>query len=239
MKSRITYIASISVCFTLAGCSAEPRRFTGFLRDYSLLKPHPTIPDALVYWNPAIDPKQYKTVLVEPVDVHFMRRGEDNRAKPEDVAAFRKYVTDELTTAISKHAAIATEPGPNVLRCRLQVANMQFTRSLGEPQYGWLPTDYVLGSANIETEARDSISGELVVAYVGPQNSVEIYTPPLLARSPDRWEAAKAVIRNRIVLWTDQAARYFVSSAQNHRGSDQEPNTNRVTANVRFDPASR
>jgi hypothetical protein len=148
-----------------------------------------------------------------------MYRSEESRAKPEDVAAFRRFVTDELTKAIGKHATIATEPGANVLRCRLQVANLTFTRSTGAPPYPWLPPDLVLGSANIETDARDSISGELVVAYVSPRGSVEIYTPPLLAGPPDRWEAAKAGIRNRIVTWTDQAARYFVPGQSGTRVS--------------------
>jgi len=223
MKNRMVCIVSCSGCFALLGCAGEQRRFTGFLRDYSSLEPHPAIQGALVYWNRDINPKKYTAVLVEPVEVHVMNRNEANRVKPEDAAAFCRFVTDELTTAISKHATIATEPGPNVLRCRLQVANLRFTRPIGEPLYPWLPPDYALGSANIETDARDSISGELVVAYVGPPGSVEIYTPPLLASSPNRWEAAKTVIRNRIVTWTDHAAQYFVSGESN----DEAKLTNR------------
>ena len=211
MKDMMVSIVSCVVCLALLGCASEQRRFTGFLRDYSILEPHPTMQGALVYWNRDIDPKKYTAVLVEPVEVHVMNRNEANRVKPEDVAAFCRFVTNELTIAISKHAAIATEPGPNVLRCRLQVANLQFTRPVDEPLYPRLPPDYALGSANIETDARDSISDEPVVAYVSPPGSVEIYTPPLLAGPPDRWEPARIVIRHRIVTWTDHAAQYFVS----------------------------
>lgn len=211
MNTRVAYIALCGVCFALLGCASEQRRFTGFLHDYSMLKPDPDLPWALVYWNPDIDPKQYKAVIIEPVEVHFKKRGDQERANPEDVAAFCNFVTAQWKTVIRKYAPVVTKPGKNVLRCRLQVANLQFTRSVSKPQYGWLPQDYAVGSANIETEARDSISGELVVAYVGPQGSVEIYTPPLLAGPPGRWEPAKEVVRDRIGTWTDHAARYFVS----------------------------
>lgn len=211
MKKKMVYLATCGVGVILLGCASEQRRFTGFLRDYSVLKPHPTIQDALVYWNPDCDPRQYEAVLVEPVEIHFMRPSEESRAKAEDVTALREYVTEELTAAISNHAPIATEPGLNVLRCRLQVANVQLTREAGDPQYPWLPPDYALASANIETEARDSISGELVVAYVGPRGGVEIRSSPLLAGPPDLWEPARAGIRHRIVTWTDHAARLFVS----------------------------
>lgn len=210
MKSKMACIALCVVGIPLFGCASEPRRFTGFLDDYSNLKPHETIPDALVFWNPDIAPAQYTAVLVEPVQVHFMNKSDARRVTPEELEAFRRFVTDELTRAISRHAAIATEPGANVLRVRLQIANLQFTRPAGAPRYPWLPPDHVMGSANIETDACDSVSGELVVAYVGPRGTAELYTPTILAGPPDSCEAAKAVIRTRIVDWTDHAARYFV-----------------------------
>jgi len=211
MKTRIVCIASCGVCVAVLGCASEQRRFTGFLRDYSALKPHPTIQGALVHWNQNIDPKKYKAVLLEPVDVPFMTPSEESRAKPEDVAALRRFITDELATAISKHAAIATKPGPNVLRCRLQVANLPSTQTIDEPPHPWPPREFVTGTADIETEARDSISGELVVAYVSPRGSVQVDWAPLWAGPRDRWEAAKEVLRKRIVSWTDHAARHFVT----------------------------
>ena len=68
MKDRMVCIGSCVVCLALFGCASEQRRFTGFLRDYSILEPHPTIPGALVYWNRDINPQKYTAVLVEPVD---------------------------------------------------------------------------------------------------------------------------------------------------------------------------
>jgi len=209
MTTRMACIVSCVACSTLLGCAGEQRRFTGFLSDYSMLAPHPTIQGALVYWNPRVDPKKYKSVIVEPIDVHFRDRIEESRAKPEDVAAFRSFVTDELTKAIGKHASIATEPGANVLRLRLQVANLQFTRSMDEPPHPWPPRDYALGTADIETAAHDSVSGDLIVAYVSPRRSVEQTRTFFLTSPPGRWDAAKTVLRDRIVTWTDHAARHF------------------------------
>jgi len=203
MNNRMICIVWCGACFALFGCASEQRRFAGFLRHYSILKPHPTIQGALVYWNPDIDPKKYNAVLVEPIEIHFMDRSEENRAKPEDVGAFRRFVNDELIAAISKHAAIVTQPGPNVLRYRLQVSNLQLTRLISEPYPVWSTRDYALGTANIETDAHDSVSGELVVAYVSPRGSVERFTTSMLTRAPDRWESAKTVVRNRIVTIGD------------------------------------
>lgn len=239
MKNAMVSILWCVFFFGPLGCASQQRRFTGFLDDYSNLTPHPSIPNALVYWNPDIDRTQYEAVLVEPVEVDFLRRSEENGAKPEDVAAFRRFVTNELISAISKHAAIATEPGANVLRLRLQIANLQLTRPTGPPRYPWLPSDYALGSASIETEARDSISGELVVGYVSPPGGVEIYTPFPLTSAPDSWEPAKAIIRHRIVAWTDHAARYFVPELKQIQTAATSPIEGQPTSAIRDRQATR
>jgi hypothetical protein len=208
MKNIMAFIASCGACLALVGCASEQPRFTGFLSDYSVLTPHPTIPGALVYRNPNIDPKEYEAVLIDPVEVRCMNGNGDNRAAPEDIAAFRRFVREELTAAIGKHTAIVTEPGPRVLRCRLQVT-LRPTGSIDTPLRPWLPREYALGTANIEADAHDPISGELVAAYVSPRDGAEWYTTFFLTSSPDPWEAARAVARTRIAtigdLYSDRA----------------------------------
>lgn len=209
MRNSMIALLWWGVGFGVSRCVTEHQRFTGFLHDYSILKPHPSIPGGLVYWNPKIDPRRYKSVIVEPVDIDFKNRNGGSPSRSNEVTALRRFVTDELTKAVSKHAGIVADPGEHVLRLRLQVANLQYSRPIGEPAYGWLPRDYVLGSANIETAAYDSTSNELVVAYVSPRDSVQICTPSLLEGAPNRWATARNIIRSRIVVWTDNAARAF------------------------------
>ncbi|MCB9865497.1 MAG: DUF3313 domain-containing protein [Phycisphaerales bacterium] len=204
-------VVSCGVCLALLGCAGEQRRFTGFLRDYSVLRSDPAVRDALVYWNPHINPKRYNAVIVEPVDVHFMNQRDEDAVRAEDLASFRKALTDALIAAIGRHATIATEPGPNVLRCRLRVANLHFTRRAREPRYSWRPPDSALGSANIETSAHDSVSGELVVAYVSPPGSIAISSPPLVGGSPDRWKLAQKAVGNHVVTIGDSYGRQVMN----------------------------
>ncbi len=207
MRNTILYVCLCGISLPLVGCAAEQRRFTGFLQEYAMLEPHPTIEDGLLYWNPNMDPTKYTAVLLEPVEVHFMRPRDERRADPQRIEAFRKWCTDELSTAIGRHLEITTEPGPNVLRCRFQVANLLFTRPVGPPpKFPPYQQDYVEGAANIETEGLDSVSGELVVAYVGPRSHAELSESN---KHLDRWEAAKAGLHSRIVAWVDRAAPRF------------------------------
>ncbi len=202
MKNIMAFIVSCGACLALVGCASEQPRCTGFLSDYSVLKPHPTIQGALVYWNPDIDLTEYKAVLIESVEVRCMNENGDNCATPEDVAAFRRFVNDELTAAIGKHKGIVTEPGPQVLCVRLQV-NLRLTGPVDTPPPPWPQREYALATANIEAEAHNPISGELVAAYVSPRNGVEWYTTFFLTNPPDPWEAARAVARKRIATIGD------------------------------------
>lgn len=113
MKSRTVCVVSCGVCLALLGCASEEGRCAGFLRDHLILKPHPPVESGLIYWNRGIAPEHLRPVPVEVVEVHFVDRNEETLAKPDDVAAFRTFFTDELLTAIGYHAAIATEPEPN------------------------------------------------------------------------------------------------------------------------------
>ncbi len=133
MQTAIHYACLCGISLALVGCSADQRRFTGFLQDYAMLEPHPTIEGGLVYWNPNIDPTKYTAALIEPVEVHFLRPRDERRADSERIAAFRRWFADVLKTALGRHLEIATQPGPNVLRCRFQVANLLLTRPVGQP----------------------------------------------------------------------------------------------------------
>lgn len=158
-------------------------------------------------------------MLIDPVEVRCINGNGDNRAAPEDIAAFRGFVNDEVTAAIGKHTAIVTEPGPHVLRCRLQV-NLRLTGSVDTPPPPWPPREYALGTANIEADAHDPISGELVAAYVSPRDGVEWYTTFFLTSPPDPWEAARTVARNRIAtigdLYSDRAINRGSFDVANH-----------------------
>lgn len=114
MKNTLTmWVVACGACFALLGCASEQRRLAGFLPDGFVLEPHPIIEGRLIHWNRGIDLEHLRPVPVETVEVHFVDRNEVNLAKPDDVAVFRAFSTEELIAAIGKHATIATEPEPD------------------------------------------------------------------------------------------------------------------------------
>ena len=83
----------------------------------------------------------------------------------------------------------------------IQAANLILTRPVGQPELPDYRQEYVVGSANIETEAFDSVSGELVLGFVGPGIRTELIETH---KAIDPWEAARAAVKSRMVFWFDQ-----------------------------------
>lgn len=118
MKTKMACAVSCGVCLALLGCASEQRRSAASPRDHLVLRPHPTTEGGLVCWNRGIDPEHLRAALVEPVEVHFVDRHEQDGAEPSYVAAFRWFVNDELTlwgfaedVAIDQAAAWAASDG--------------------------------------------------------------------------------------------------------------------------------
>ncbi len=172
------------------GCATSRRpQFTGFLGDYTQFKPYAPLPGAFEYWTPDAGQTKYLSILLDPIEVHFAPEKDTNPPNAEGVTAFKRFVEDELKAAISRHHPIANQPASNVARLRLQISNIRLLKQLPPtPSYTHLPR-YRLGSANIEAELADSVSGKTIVAWVGPRRSAgeaESVT------RPEDWAAVKS-----------------------------------------------
>lgn len=172
------------------GCAATNRpAFTGFLGDYTAFEPYAPLPGAFEYWAPNTDRTKYTSILVDPIEVHFAPEKGSDPPNAGRVSAFRRFVEDELRAAISRHHPIASQPAANVARLRLQVSNIRLVRQLPSTRsYTHLPR-YRLGSANIEAELADSISGKTIVGWVGPRRSAG---EAQSLTKPEDWAAVKS-----------------------------------------------
>jgi hypothetical protein len=161
----------------LAGCSllivssfgsvrALEKTFSGFLSDYSQLKPSPEFDGALSYQNPARNLKEYAKFMLDPVLVHFAPNARGGAIDPEKLDQLIDFFEEELAKALSKKYQVVDEPGSGVLRLRAAITDVQLTW----PTYQIDPKSKTLviglGGASMEGEAIDSQTGERVLAVV-------------------------------------------------------------------------
>jgi hypothetical protein len=158
----------LATAFCLCGISAcQPTaQYSGFLSDYSQLRPSRVAKNALDYRNPRISLLSYKKFLLEPYRVHFAANAEGISIDPAQLKNLVEYFRNETIKALSKRYRVVDRPGSGVARIRVAITSITKTRPVANnlPQGKLLGVG--LGGASMEAEAFDSVTGERLLAIV-------------------------------------------------------------------------
>ena len=153
---------------------------SGFLGDYSQLKPGAEGEAHLVYVNPKVDFGQYKKVLLDPVKVYAGKDGKIAKVPREDLQKLVNYFDASLREQLKTEYKLVDQPGRGVMR--LQVAITEAGKSIvaldilssvtppgaavsGLKHLG-TGTPAMTGSVGGECQALDSVSNERLFAAV-------------------------------------------------------------------------
>lgn len=167
----------------LVGCAVSERapekslQKTGFLNDYSELKPGTKDQAMLVYFNPAAHWQKYDSVLIEPVS---MWSGPEYTISANDSQMLTSYYEAALKKNLSKNFKIVDQPGPSVMTVRVALTDATTAtpvlRSISVviPQARLLNSidklatgSYAfVGQAQSEGEVIDSVTGVRLAAAV-------------------------------------------------------------------------
>ncbi len=180
------FLLLISGCATTnekAKGDEDPKN-TGFLSDYSQLKPEAEGSGAMKYVNPQADLKKYKKFMLERIIVWLKDDAAYKGIDPDAMKAMTDYFHEAIVRELGTDYPLVNEPGPDVLRLRIAVTDLVPTKVamtvavLAVP-FGTVP-DLVsgvvtkggagsppyLGRAGIEAEGIDSETLQPVFSYV-------------------------------------------------------------------------
>ncbi len=163
---------AIAVMFALGACATDDTSkpsFSGFLGDYSKLKPDPQFDDALRWANPNVSLAGYSSFIVDPVVVQFAPNDEGTALSPDELKELTDHFRNEAIAALSEKFKVVSEPGPGVLRIRTAITSVETTTPILNIHPAMKLTGLGLGGASMEAEAIDSVSGERIVAIVDSQ----------------------------------------------------------------------
>ncbi len=164
-KTIVTAVAIISLG-SVAGCATQQAAESGFLGDYSQLKPDPAFDGARRYQNPAKPLKQYRKFMLDPVVVHFAPNAEGTAISPGELKELADYFHDRAVEELSKRHQVVHKPGPGVLRLRVAITGIEETTPIMNIHPAMKISGIGLGGASMEAEAIDSRGGERVGAVV-------------------------------------------------------------------------
>lgn len=150
----------------LSGCAHLTTTQSGFLSDYSRLKPAPDKSRQLVFAQPDWKPADYSRVVLEPSVVRLAAKDE-KKITPKEAMELTAYCDSALKKAIGAQRTIATEDAPGTLRVRAAVTGVDTSSPALNVVTGVLLWPVDNGGVSLEFEVLDAANKTQLVALVG------------------------------------------------------------------------
>ena len=181
-------------------------RYSGFLKDYSQLKPSREHEGVQSYQNPSKGLQGYDKFMLDPIIVHIAPNAKGSGVDPIKLKKLTDYFLYEAISTLVKRYRVVSEPGPGVLWLRMAITDVQTTQPMFNILPATKPLGLGMGGASMEAEALDSMTGERILAVVDKRSGK--YNPLPSAADFDELGHAKEAIKHwveRFVSRVDKA----------------------------------
>lgn len=173
--SLLTALFFLGACATFQARSVKT---TGFLGDYSQLKPGTDGQALLVYVDPDANLKSYTRVLMDSVKLYASQKNSMDTVSPEDRKKLLNYTDAAIRRKLAKDYIFVQTPGPGVMRLRVALTEAEAANVTMDTISTVLPVGLALaglqtaatgacsfvGSAGVEAEMLDSQTGKRLFA---------------------------------------------------------------------------
>jgi len=206
-KNFWSFSALLFSVLILAGCSASGMKDieeSGFLKDYSQLKPGDGDAAALTYINPDVDFKPYTKVMLERVVVSLSPTSKSREIDPAMLVELTSYYQNALLEALKGGYEIVEQPGPDVLWVRVAITDVEASNPTANTLSSIVPVGLVVAGAAKATSDANLGTGEAASEI----EVLDSMTKERLAAAVDRRQGGKAAFRGKWVD-TQQAFDYW------------------------------
>jgi hypothetical protein len=137
------------------GCAKDKYKASGFLDDYSNLKPHPTDEGFFSYENPKKDLSDYSRFYVQHVVVVFSDESLKREVDPTKINELSEYLRNQIISALEDKYTLTGfgQRQPGTLAIRIAITDLK-------------PAEKNSGGASMEYKLVDYSTDELVMSGV-------------------------------------------------------------------------
>ena len=127
MKTRIIGIAVVGIFLSAAVAQAKlkPKEYSGFLVDYSQLKPGPRGGVAMVYRKKGVDFKKYNKIMLDHVVFYLKEDAENKGIDPVEMAELSEKFHKSAIDGLGAAYPLVDKPGPDVMRIRVAITDLE------------------------------------------------------------------------------------------------------------------
>jgi hypothetical protein len=187
---RNVIMTSVVGTLVFCGCTAQKAQVTGFLSDYSKLKPKSDT--SYRYIAPGNKLGSYSKFIIDPVVIHSYTGSKAAKLSEKDLADLKNYMREALVKAIQDRYQVVDSPGPGVARMRVAITDLKKSGIVQNAIPIGKLVGTGLGGASLEAELIDSQThqqlGAIVESQLGERLSLDGYSTWGDAKGiMDRW----------------------------------------------------
>lgn len=206
MKGRTTIYSALTAALLLSASTGIAADNSGFLTDYSNLKPIDGS-NAMLYTAPNAytDFKNYKAIMIDQPEFVIANDSKYKGVKPDDAKAVADALRAQLSDTVTKNGRlyVVDKPGPGVLYVRMAASNIHLMKKK-RGLLGYTPAGMVVGGAvaagqdmqqkivlqdmNLEIEVQDSQTQKVLAAMV------DKIDPGKKAKASESWSKEHTVM---------------------------------------------
>jgi len=186
---KLLSVAVISL-YLAVGCAGQKlavKDYSGFLGDYSKLQAGPEGGVDQRYINSGADFKKYNKVMLDQVRFYF----KDNAADKGIDAAEMKELSDtfnrEMIDALGSAYPLVAKPGPNVMRVRVAITDMELPNRTLNTITTVVPAGLVISTIKSGVTGKGTFVGEISMEF----EMLDSQTNQVLANGVDRRSGGK------------------------------------------------
>ena len=134
----------------IAGCASqkiEIKGASGFLKDYSAFSEGGEEQLGLIYEKSGLDLSTYKKVMIDHVVIYLYPSSEAQAIEPEQMTELSRYFHKSLIKVLESRYTITDQPGPDVLRIRTAITDVEPGHPFAGSVSSILPIGIAISSA--------------------------------------------------------------------------------------------
>jgi len=156
---------------------------SGFLDDYSSLKPDPDQKGAKIYIKPDADLGMYDKIVFDPIEIFYAPDTKYKGISPDELKLLADTFRDLMVKELEPNYPVIQTPGKGVLRARLAITNVKMKKKK-RGMLGYMPIGaaltavkdmaglrVILSDSMIEAELIDSETNETIGLLVDTSSS--------------------------------------------------------------------
>jgi hypothetical protein len=182
LLSVVLGISWLSACKTTHQVDQNPKDFSGFLGNYSMLQKGSDDEANYVYIDKSTQWAKYTKAYIKPVELWKSDASDSalNKMSPEDQQLLVNYFHTALADALKKNFQLVSQPGPDVLVLHAAITDGKGSKPVLNVISSVLPVGLVIsyakqaitgtgtavGVIDVEIDVTDGVTGQRVAAAV-------------------------------------------------------------------------